>query len=696
MSGTESLTTPRLVVAGLAGGTGKTLVTLGLVRALARSGRRVLPWKKGPDFIDAAWLGAAATLPGRNLDTFLMDHEAILGSLGRATREGGESSRDVIVVEGNRGLFDGLDVQGSHSTARLAQLIGAPVVLVVDATKTTRTVAALVLGCQKLDPAVDLRGVILNRVGTRRQQALISDAVRAATGLDVLGAIPRLPKRPLLDRHLGLVTSVEHPNIEQVLDGLADLVTEHVNLARVEELAREARPLASACLARGLVATTNTHHGEEPSAAPPRPDVRIGVLRDRAFSFYYPENLEALEVAGAELVFLSPLADTDVPDVDAVYAGGGFPEEYASELAHNGRFREQLRRRIEEGMPVWAECGGLAYLARTLLREGTAYPMVGAIPAVVEQNATPRGHGYVQARVDRPNPFLPEGTELRGHEFHYTQLKSDSTKLQTALQLERGTGLGHGRDGIVEGRVFATYMHVHALGAPGWATRVVEAARAGFVRSAASVRPAAPTDLDVGSDGERATAERIGSRERAGRRLAERHAVRTRINKGRPRGTEQLGARIRAAIEQGRSDELQGLVASEPKSVRHLLGLTYQHEASLRVPAARALAMASKYHPHLVENVVRRLVWAMNDESGTNAATAPEVILAIAEDHPELLLPMIPDLVRLAGDEALHEGLAQALRAVVRACPGKVAAGLQRSLERRLAEGECCAVGRSS
>ncbi len=446
---------PRLVVAGLAGDSGKTLVSLGLIRGLMSRGMKVAPFKKGPDFIDAAWLGAAAGAPGRNLDTFLMPVEKILGSLARACREA-----DVAVVEGNRGLFDGMDSAGSHSTAQLARLTRSPVVLVVDVTKTTRTVAALVLGCRTLDPDVDIAGVILNRIGTARQERVIREALAADTDLPVLGAIPRLHDQHLPGRHLGLLTAVEHDRREEVLEKVGQVVARNVDWSALLAAARRAPAL------------------DEPFAEPrsPEPRVRIGVLRDRAFSFYYPENLEALEQAGAELVDVSPLEDEDLPDMDGLYAGGGFPEVHASGLSANRVFREKLAGRIAQGLPVWAECGGLMYLSRSLTQDGREHPMVGALPIDVEQTPRPQGHGYVQARVDRANPFLEQGADICGHEFHYSRLRDQVQRVPTILEIQRGVGVGGGRDGIRAGSVVAFYTHLHALGEPDWAPGLVRAA----------------------------------------------------------------------------------------------------------------------------------------------------------------------------------------------------------------------------
>lgn len=450
------LSTPRLVVAGLSGDGGKTLTALGLARAFVTRGLRVAPFKKGPDFIDAAWLGEAAGAPGRNLDTFLMPTAAI----GDAVMRG--MPADLLLVEGNRGLYDGLDADGSHSTAELAKLLSAPVVLVVDVTKMTRTTAALVHGCATLDAEVHLAGVVLNRVGTARQERTIREAIRRASGPPVLGAIPRLAGDPLPGRHLGLVTAAEHPRREEAIEHAAAALRAYADLDALLELAGAAPPATLPMQERRRSA----------------PSVRIGVLRDESLSFYYPENLEALEDAGVELIYVSPLRDRTLPALDGLYFGGGFPEVHADRLADNRALRDAVRDAAAAGMPVYAECGGLMYLSRELIVDGGSRPMAGVLDIVVEQSARPQGHGYVTAVVDRANPWFDVGTQLRGHEFHYSRPFGGADVKATALQLERGRGVGARRDGVSKGRVWASYTHLHALGAPSWAAQFAALARA--------------------------------------------------------------------------------------------------------------------------------------------------------------------------------------------------------------------------
>jgi len=451
------LRTPRLVVAGLSGDGGKTLVSLGLGRALTNRGRTVQTFKKGPDYIDAAWLTAATGRPCRNLDPFLMEKSAI----GRAVAAG--DSADFFLVEGNRGLFDGVDAAGSHSTAMLAKLLGAPVVLVVNVTKTTRTAAAAVLGCKHLDPDLELAGVILNRVGTLRQEQVIREAIETATGVPVVGAIPRLRGAdPLPGRHLGLVTAAEHPRRDEAIERAAAVVAEHVDLGRIEAIAAAAQEVEL----------------EVEGIFPGRARVTIGYFSDQAFSFYYPENLESLETAGARLVAVSPGSDPALPDLDGLYIGGGFPEVHAARLAENRDFANSVKARVDCGLPVFAECGGLMYLARELRVDGVVHPMSGVLDLAIEQTNRPQGHGYEIVVIDRDNPFFPVGAELAGHEFHYSRIVDGTDHDATVAGVTRGTGTGGGRDGIVVGRVWASYLHLHASATPNWA--------AGFLAQAAN------------------------------------------------------------------------------------------------------------------------------------------------------------------------------------------------------------------
>jgi len=454
------MTIPRLLIAGLRGSSGKTLVTLGILAAWARKGRRLMPFKKGPDYIDAAWLSLAANRPCRNLDLFLMSPQTIVQSL-----TGWVQPTDLAIIEGNRGLFDGLDAEGTCSTAELAKLLRAPVVLVVDCTKAIRTVAAIVLGCQRLDPQVPLRGVILNQLAGRRHESVVREAIAQICGLPVLGAIPRLPDLLFPERHLGLLPPQEHDRVAQALDQAAEVAEEYLDLEVLESLARQAPPLEA--------------HGPGPTAAgTAKPGaVRIGVFRDAAFQFYYPENFEALMREGARLLDISPLSDARLPDVDALYMGGGFPETLAAGLASNQSFLQSFRRAVAKGLPVYAECGGAIFLGETLRVNDQQYPMAAILPVDFALGVKPQGHGYVVLETVASNPFYPVGETVRGHEFHYTYLQPRAEKeLTFAFRVQRGHGMDGERDGLCRYNVLASYTHVHALATAGWAPALVRAA----------------------------------------------------------------------------------------------------------------------------------------------------------------------------------------------------------------------------
>jgi cobyrinic acid a,c-diamide synthase len=375
------------------------------------------------------------------------------------------SRADVAVIEGARGLYDGMDVEGSHSTAELAKLVSAPVILIVDCTKVTRTVAAMVLGCKMMDKHAGIAGVILNQVANIRQETLISKAVEKDADTLVLGAIPRVKGISFSERHLGLLPPQEHPKACEALDKLADMIRGNVDVGAILEIASSAPELArrpSADIAMNPLRENGP---------------RIGVFRDSAFTFYYPENLEALQRHGATLVEINSMEDEVLPPVDALYIGGGFPETHAEELAANVSLRSSVRESVSDGLPVYAECGGLIYLGDSIQVGGKSYPMAGVFPAEFSVEEKPQGHGYVIAEIDKPNPFFQKGTVLRGHEFHYARVcRYDPEGINTAFKVRRGVGFDGGRDGLVYKNVFASFCHIHALGAKGWAESFVNVA----------------------------------------------------------------------------------------------------------------------------------------------------------------------------------------------------------------------------
>jgi cobyrinic acid a,c-diamide synthase len=453
----RKLMLPRLMLAGSGGDCGKTLTAIGLAAAWREKGIRIAPFKKGPDYIDAAWLTLAAGVPARNLDTWMMDPSVVLRSFTQHAVEDG-----INLIEGNRGFHDGEGASGAHSSAELANLLKTPVVLIIPAVKATRTVAAVALGLKMMDPQTEIAGVILNRIANARQEEAIRKSMEDCTGLPVIGAIPRIDEELLPARHLGLVTPEEHLQSRKMVSSAAKIIAQSVDLDRIKQMAESAAPME----------TQNDFPARnQPSAS----GLRIGYFKCPAFTFYYPENLEALESGGARLVPVDPMNDPVLPDLDALYIGGGFPETHATSLSGNSGFLASIAQKVENSLPIWAECGGLIFLCRSVFWNGVQYPMSGVFQADIALGKRPAGHGYEEVIVDRTNPFVSKGAVLRGHEFHYSRIEN-AESLQTVFAVTRGTGLGSGRDGLIYKNTMACYLHVHAMGTAEWATGLLTAA----------------------------------------------------------------------------------------------------------------------------------------------------------------------------------------------------------------------------
>jgi cobyrinic acid a,c-diamide synthase len=452
---------PRVVIAGLKGGSGKTTIALGLVAALRfHKGVRVVPYKKGPDYIDAGWLARAAGKPCYTLDPFLMPKEKASESFVS------HFDGDIAVIEGNRGLYDGVDEEGSYSTAEVSKLLKSPVILVMDCTKMTRTAAALVLGCMHLDTQVSIKGVVLNHISGSRHEAVVRKSIERYCALPVLGAVPRQRSGVLPERHMGLTPHHEHGDTDHAISAVEDMAMKYLDIEGILRIAHEAEPLPG------------KDHEKCKGRADER-NVKIGVVRDTAFQFYYPENFEELEHRGARIVEINSLEDDLLPDVHALYIGGGFPETHAIDLARNVKFRKALHGAIEGGLPVYAECGGLMLLGDALVVNGKRYPMAGVFPLVFEMRTMPQAHGYTVVEVERQNPFYPVGTIMHGHEFHYSAVLNPpgDDMLPTVFRMRRGSGIGRGVDGLWYKNVFATYTHLHAYGAPEWVEAMIRLAR---------------------------------------------------------------------------------------------------------------------------------------------------------------------------------------------------------------------------
>jgi cobyrinic acid a,c-diamide synthase len=439
---------PRIVVAGTHSGVGKTTVASGLMAALARKGLHVAPFKVGPDFIDPTYHALAAGRPGRNLDAFVSGPELIASLFTHGAR-----GADVAVIEGVMGLFDGKGGGGEYaSTAHVAKLLGAPVLLVIDASAMARSAAAIVHGYATFDPRLTLAGVILNRVGSPTHEKMLREAI-APVRIPVLGVLHRDAVVQTPGRHLGLVPVAERrAEAHTALDTVGEVISRSCDLEGIRRLARSAGPLGA--------------EPWNPEALEPGPPVRVAVAAGPSFSFLYEENLELVRGAGAEVSLFDPTCDEDLPDgTDALYLGGGFPETYAEALGANEPLKERVRRFSAEGRPVIAECGGLLYLVREL----DGHPMCGVLDA--KARMTNRlTLGYREARALSDSLLMREGTLVRGHEFHYSIVEPEAGE-RPAWELA-----GRGPEGFISGSVHASYLHTHWAAMPEVPRRLVRAA----------------------------------------------------------------------------------------------------------------------------------------------------------------------------------------------------------------------------
>ncbi len=456
------------------------MLSIGLIAALANLGKAVAPFKKGPDYIDAGWLAMAAARPCHNLDPFLFSDSTVCHSFIHHSR-----SADISIVEGNRGLYDGLDVSGTTSTAAVARLIASPVILCLDCTKSTRTMAAVVLGCLHFDPDVNIAGVVLNRVAGSRHERILRTSIESHCGVSVVGSIPKLTSQDFPERHMGLTPTPEHVRAADSIAAATRVAQSHLDLAAISRIAEKAAQTPVTCASdTGEVLACDASAVAPEFSGPQRP--RVGVIKDSAFQFYYPENIGALAAAGADIVHISPLAAGGLPEVDALYIGGGFPETHAKALSENLEFRTTVKSAAAEGMPIYAECGGLIYLGQALVMEQT-YRMAGVLPIVFGFSERPQGHGYTKVSVERDNPYFTVGSRLRGHEFHYSSvLQYNGTDADLVFSIEKGRGIIDGKDGLCAGNVLATYTHLHALGCPQWAASIVRLAAAHMSAKSAS------------------------------------------------------------------------------------------------------------------------------------------------------------------------------------------------------------------
>lgn len=445
---------------------GKTVVSIGIARALRRRGLRVATFKKGPDYIDPKWLHHASNRECWNLDFFTMGHEEIKTCFDLHRR-----NTDVTIIEGNKGLYDGLDVEGSDCNAALVSKLNIPVVLVIDVVGITRGIAPLLKGYVSFDPEVKIVGVILNRVASPRQEGKLRAAIERYTSLPVIGVIGRDPVLSIDERHLGLVPENEASEATVKIDQISDVIEKSVDLDQLLEL-------TSAEIGPDPNPVLKSNSDDLTVRRLTARSLKIGIARDRAFGFYYPDDMAAFESAGAELVPFDTLSDQYLPDVDGIFIGGGFPECFIEDLAANKTMRSEIKMFIESGGPAYAECGGLMYLSCSISWRDQSGPMVGVIPAHTKVLNRPVGRGYMQLRIRSDHPWTATGENARSlipaHEFHHSLLEPVDANWSTAFTVERGHGLDGSRDGIHIHNLLAGYAHQRHVQANPWVDAFVD------------------------------------------------------------------------------------------------------------------------------------------------------------------------------------------------------------------------------
>jgi cobyrinic acid a,c-diamide synthase len=461
---------PRIVIGAAASGAGKTTIAAGLIAALRRQGLVVQPFKCGPDYIDPSYHERAAGRPCRNLDAWMLDDVQLLEGFSRACLDA-----DIAVIEGVMGLFDGSNWHDERaSTAHIAKLLGAPVVLVVDIAGAARSAAAGVLGCQHFDGDLPLRGVVLNFAGSEGHALGCGEAIAAATGLPMLGWLPRDSTLQIPERHLGLVPGGEHLDSAALINGVADAVGQRFNLAGIVDIARSAGEMPGTATTAACAPASDTAARREARGRPV-----IAVARDEAFCFYYPENLELLAEAGAAIEFFSPLrGEQPGSDAAGVYLGGGYPELHAARLSSNAGLWQALNELRLRDAPIYAECGGFMVLTQGLIDcEGRRWPMAGLIPGVARMTDKLAALGYRHAAALRANLLADEGDELRAHEFRYSNWVCDEplAGADSAWRV-RGSRIAAPADsgGFVSGNLLASYLHIHFAQRAGLASRFVQ------------------------------------------------------------------------------------------------------------------------------------------------------------------------------------------------------------------------------
>lgn len=437
---------------------GKTVLSIGITAALHQRGLKVQNFKKGPDYIDPMWLAKASQRNCYNLDFWTQSESEIKSTLSSNSQD-----TDISIIEGNKGLHDGLAADGSNSNAALAKLINAPVILVLDTRGTIRGVAPLLLGYQQFDPAVNIAGVILNFVGGERHAAKLRTVIERYTDIPILGMVQRSEDLKLVERYLGLMPSNEDNSADKKIAQIAKVIAKQVDLEKLIAIAGKADEIQY----------------QKRQVSSKQYDLKIAYAKDEAFGFYYADDLDTFHQLGVQLIAFDTLHDSALPDVDGLFIGGGFPEKRMQELAANTNMKHSIHKAIENGMPSYAECGGLMYLSRSIKKQNQQSEMVGIIQADCEMHEKPIGRGYTVLQNSHQHPWsIEQNSELPGHEFHYSKLSNSPSDTKYAYQVNRGYGVNGENDGIVYKNLLACYAHQRNTQQNQWISNFLE-----FVKS---------------------------------------------------------------------------------------------------------------------------------------------------------------------------------------------------------------------
>ncbi|MCP4182056.1 MAG: hydrogenobyrinic acid a,c-diamide synthase (glutamine-hydrolyzing) [Hyphomicrobiales bacterium] len=479
----NSSSTPNFLIAAARKSSGKTTVSLGLARAYANRRHKIATFKKGPDYIDPLWLQLASGNECYNLDFNTQNSAEIISTFANYS-----DKANLAIIESNKGLFDGVDPLGSDSNAQLAKMLKTPIILVLDTAGITRGVAPLLRGYSTFDPHIEISGIILNNTGGIRHESKLRKAIETYSDIEVLGTIGRDSNLSIRERHLGLTTPSENASTDQLIAQLAITVEQNINLDALLEIAR------SNLCGPGNPILSDTLKNAEPSNE--FENITIAVARDEAFGFYYPDDLKALQKCGAKLVFFSALNDSHLPETDGLFIGGGFPETHMKKLEANRDLRDQIKSAIKNGLPTYAECGGLMYLGRSIQYQGEIAKMVGVIPGDCQMHKKPQGRGYTKLQKTKNHPW-PDLSDrwskisVPAHEFHHASIDNLPRDTQFAYRVKRGHGIDGNNDGIILGNLLANFCHFRNTQQTPWVSGFT-----GFVRSVKKERDSSVPTLE--------------------------------------------------------------------------------------------------------------------------------------------------------------------------------------------------------